>query len=166
MIWGDTSRGLPWSSIQAGSQTTYAHTRANYATGMDAKRKLQEIAAKDLGGKPEDYEVGGERVFRKGSPAIGTTVGIAGDHLTGAQMAAALGKALGEEVRYNAVPFDVYRGLGFPGAEDLGNMFQFYAEFEDYFCGARDLAVARSLNPQLQDFGTWVARNASRIPTA
>jgi CO/xanthine dehydrogenase Mo-binding subunit len=66
VTWGNTGNHLPWSSIQAGSQTTYAHTRANYAAAMDGKRKLQEIAAKDLGGSPDDYDVGGERVFRKG----------------------------------------------------------------------------------------------------
>ena len=56
VVWGDTSRHLPWSSIQAGSQSTHAHTRANHAVGLDAKQKLQEIAARDLGGRPEDYE--------------------------------------------------------------------------------------------------------------
>ncbi|MEW6323572.1 MAG: molybdopterin cofactor-binding domain-containing protein, partial [Acidobacteriota bacterium] len=73
VTWGDTSKGLPWSSIQAGSQTTYAHTRANYAAAMDAKRKLQEIAAKRFGGSPDSYDVGNERVFRRGSPGIGMT---------------------------------------------------------------------------------------------
>jgi CO/xanthine dehydrogenase Mo-binding subunit len=73
VTWGNTSKGLPWSSIQAGSQTTYAHTRANYAAAMDAKKKLQEIAAKDLGGSPDDYDVGNERVFRKGNPGRGLT---------------------------------------------------------------------------------------------
>jgi len=121
--------------------------------------KLAGIAAEDIGRCAYG-------IFRKGAHYIGRTVGIAGDHLTGSEMAAALSKALGEEVRYNAVPFDVYRGLGFPGAEDLGNMFQFYADFEDYFCGARNLAVARSLNPGLQSFGAWLAANARRIPLA
>jgi CO/xanthine dehydrogenase Mo-binding subunit len=79
VTWGDTSKGLPWSSIQAGSQTTYAHTRANYAAAMDAKRKLQEIAAKDLGGSPDDYDVGNERVFRKGSPGRGLTLAKAAE---------------------------------------------------------------------------------------
>lgn len=73
VTWGNTANHLPWSSIQAGSQTTYAHTRANYAAAMDGKRKLQEIAAKDLGGSPDDYDVGNERVFRKGNPGRGLT---------------------------------------------------------------------------------------------
>jgi CO/xanthine dehydrogenase Mo-binding subunit len=71
VVWGDSSRGLPWSSSQGGSQTTHAHTRANYAAGLQAKRLLQEIAATDLGGAPENYDVGGGRVFRMGSPSVG-----------------------------------------------------------------------------------------------
>jgi CO/xanthine dehydrogenase Mo-binding subunit len=69
VIWGDTSRGLPWSCLSVGSQTTHAMTRANHAAAMDARRKLQEIAARELGGRPDDYELGGERVFRKSAPA-------------------------------------------------------------------------------------------------
>ena len=63
VIWGDTSKHLPWSSVQAGSQTTHAHSRANWASGLDAKRKLQEIAANDHGGSPESYTVADGRVF-------------------------------------------------------------------------------------------------------
>jgi len=79
-------------------------------------------------------------------------------------MAAALTKALGRDVRYNAVPPEVYRTFGFPGAEDIGNMFQFKRDFEQVFCGARNPEVARALNPSLQTFDTWLARNKSRIP--
>jgi CO/xanthine dehydrogenase Mo-binding subunit len=69
ITWGSTAKNLPWSCPSGGSQTTHAHTRAAWAVAMDAKKKLQEIAAKDLGGKPEDYDVGNERVFRKGGGA-------------------------------------------------------------------------------------------------
>lgn len=112
------------------------------------EKKLPGIAAEDIG----KCAYG---IFKKGREYIGKTVGIAGEHLTGAEMAAALTKALGQPVHYNAVPFDVYRGLGFPGAEDLGNMFQFKHDFNDYYCGVRNLDVARSLNPSLQTFGQW-----------
>lgn len=71
IVWGDTSRHLPWSSRQGGSQTIHATSRANYAAAMDAKQKLQEIAAKDLGGRPEDYTIGNQRVFRKGNAGHG-----------------------------------------------------------------------------------------------
>ncbi|MGH7206662.1 MAG: NmrA/HSCARG family protein [Nitrospiraceae bacterium] len=120
-------------------------------------KMLPGIAAEDIG----KCALG---IFKKGREFIGKTVGVAGEHLTGAQMAAALSKALGQEVRYNDVPPEVYRSFGFPGAEDLGNMFQFKRDFEQVFCGARNPAVARAINPSLQTFETWLARNKSRIP--
>jgi uncharacterized protein YbjT (DUF2867 family) len=95
---------------------------------------------------------------------IGRTVGIAGGHLTGGEMAAALTRALGQDVRYNAVSPEIYRGFGFPGADDLGNMFQFKRDFNDYYCGARDLAFSRSLNPQLQTFDAWLGQHQQQFP--
>jgi CO/xanthine dehydrogenase Mo-binding subunit len=71
VVWGDTGKHLPWTCPSVGSQTTHAMSRANYAGAMDARRKLQEIAARDLGGAPGDYEIGGERVYRRGSPGQG-----------------------------------------------------------------------------------------------
>jgi uncharacterized protein YbjT (DUF2867 family) len=103
-------------------------------------------------------------VFKAGKRYIGRTVGIAGGHLTGSEMAAAMTRAIGREVRYNAVTPAAYRGFGFPGAEDLGNMFQFYRDFSDDFRASRDPALARSLNPELQTFDQWLGANASRIP--
>jgi CO/xanthine dehydrogenase Mo-binding subunit len=66
VVWGSTTKNLPWSCVSGGSQTTHSMTRAAHAAAMDARKKLQEIAARTLGGKPEDYEVANERVFRKG----------------------------------------------------------------------------------------------------
>jgi uncharacterized protein YbjT (DUF2867 family) len=120
-------------------------------------KKLPGIAAEDIG----KCALG---IFKKGREFIGKTVGVAGEHLTGAQMAAALTKAMNQEVHYNDVPPEVYRSFGFPGAEDLGNMFQFKRDFQQVFCGARNPDVARSLNPSLQTFERWLAQNKSRIP--
>jgi uncharacterized protein YbjT (DUF2867 family) len=103
-------------------------------------------------------------IFKRGREFINRTVGIAGEHITGTEMARALTRALGQEVRYNAVSPEVYRGLGFPGADDLGNMFQFKRDFNEYFCGARNLEFARSLNPELQTFGEWLAVHKEQIP--
>ncbi|HEU5079828.1 MAG TPA: NmrA/HSCARG family protein [Opitutaceae bacterium] len=119
-------------------------------------KKLAGIAAEDIGRCAYG-------IFKR-SDLIGRTVGIAGDHLTGTQMAAALTNALGQPVTYFPMPFGDYRKLGFPGADDLGNMFQYYHDFESEFCGSRDLAFSRSLNPHLQNFATWLAANKSRIP--
>jgi uncharacterized protein YbjT (DUF2867 family) len=105
-------------------------------------------------------------VFQRGEALAGQTVGIAGECLTGAQMTEKMGRALGEQVRYRDLPVDVFRSLGFPGAEDLGNMFQVYQEFDAALCDARPIAGSRALNPALQDFDAWLARNASRIPVA
>jgi uncharacterized protein YbjT (DUF2867 family) len=122
-----------------------------------ADKKLTGIAAEDIG----KCALG---IFRKREEYIGRSVGIAGDHLTGQQMADALSAALRQPVRYNAISPAAYRGFGFPGADDLGNMFQFYAEFEADVCASRDLAESRALNPQLQTFAAWLEQNKSRIP--
>jgi uncharacterized protein YbjT (DUF2867 family) len=120
-------------------------------------KKMPGIASEDIG----KCAYG---IFKNGTKYIGKTVGIAGEHLTVAEMAAELGKALGQEVRYNAVTPEEYRGFGFPGAEDLGNMFQFYRDFEKDFCASRNIDVSRSLNPALQSFSAWLAKNKGRIP--
>ncbi len=103
-------------------------------------------------------------IFKQGPALINQRVGIAGEHLTGSEMAAALTQALGRPVRYNAVTPEQYRGFGFPGAEDLGNMFQFKHDFNREFCAPRDVAATRALNPQLQNFATWLGQYAHLIP--
>ena len=122
-------------------------------------RKLPGMSAEDIG----KCAYG---IFKRGSEYIGRTVGIAGEFLSGAEMAAAFTRALGQPVAYNAVPPEVYRGFGFPGAEDLGNMFQFNRDFATEFMAARDLNLARALNPSLLTFDAWLAQNKSRIPLA
>jgi uncharacterized protein YbjT (DUF2867 family) len=121
------------------------------------RARLAGIAAEDIG----KCAYG---IFKRGKEMIGKTVGIAGGHLTCAEMAAALSKALGRPVRYNEVTPEVYRGFGFPGADDVGNMFQVYRDFEKEICGLRDLNVSRSLNPELQTFEQWLANNKDKIP--
>lgn len=120
-------------------------------------KKLPGIAAEDIGRCAYG-------IFRQGSEWIGRRLGVSGEHLTGAEMAAALADALGEEVLYNPVPFEVFRGLGFPGADDLGNMFQFKADFTEDYRGLRDVERARSLEPRLRTFREWLEENVSRIP--
>ncbi len=121
--------------------------------------KLPGIAAEDIGRCAHG-------VFRRGAELAGRTVGIAGEQLTGAQMAAALTRALGREVRHQAVSPEVYRGFGFPGADDLGNMFQYKRDFNADFCAARSVEFSRALNPRLQTFAQWLEANAGRIPLA
>jgi uncharacterized protein YbjT (DUF2867 family) len=161
---------------EAGVPTTYLRTAfywenmiyfgAGPARGEDGvlaltypmgDKRLPGMASEDIG----KIAYG---IFKRGPEFIGKTVSVAGEHVTGHQMAEKLAKALGEEVRYNDVDPDVYRGFGFPGADEMGNMFQFKRDFESEYVGPRDLDVARSLNPQLQDFDAWLAVNAKRIP--
>jgi uncharacterized protein YbjT (DUF2867 family) len=122
-----------------------------------AGEKMPGIAAEDIGRCAYG-------IFKEGDKYINRTIGIAGDHSTGAEMAKGLTDALGQEVVYSYVPPEVYRTFGFPGADDLGNMFQYYRDFATEFCAARDLAVSRSLNPALQTFAEWAAANKDRIP--
>lgn len=122
-------------------------------------KKLPGIAAEDIG----RCALG---IFKKRSEYIGKTIGVAGDHLTGTEMAAALTRALKREVQYHDVAPEVYRKMGFPGADDLGNMFQFKRDFEHAYCGARDVQSAQKLNPALQSFEQWLAINKDRIPIA
>jgi len=120
-------------------------------------RKLPGIAAEDIG----RCALG---IFRRGGEYAGKTVGICGGQPTGAEMAAAFTAALGQEVRYNDVPPAVYRSFDFPGADDLGNMFQFKRDFNDYFCGARSVEESRRLNPGLMSLEGWLAQYKDEVP--
>jgi uncharacterized protein YbjT (DUF2867 family) len=119
-------------------------------------KRLAGIAADDIG----KVAYG---IFKAGRQYIGKTVGITGENLTVDEMSQKLSKALGVQVEYTAVEPDAYRGFGFPGADEMGNMFQVYRDFEKEVLGARNVDVARSLNPSLQNFDQWLARNKGRI---
>ena len=119
----------------------YFGAGAQERSGRQARDHLSRWATRSCPASPSRISARcALAIFKKGKEFIGKTIGIAGEHLTGAQMAAALTKALGQEVRYNDVSPDVYRKFGFPGAEDLGNMFQFKRDFQEVFCGPRNPA--------------------------
>jgi uncharacterized protein YbjT (DUF2867 family) len=120
-------------------------------------KKMAGIAAEDIG----KCAYG---IFKRGKEMIGQTVGVAGGHLTGEEMAQKMSKALGQEIRYNNVTPETYRGFGFPGSDDLGNMFQFYRDFEEDCNKVRNVEGSKSLNPELKSFDAWLAENAQRIP--
>ena len=119
--------------------------------------KLPGIAAEDIG--KVAYAI-----FKAGDEYIGKSLFISGENLSGAELASAFSKALGEDVAYNDVDPDVYRSFGFAGADEMGNMFQFKRDFESDYAGARDTAKVRALNPELQDFESWLSANKDRIP--
>ncbi len=120
-------------------------------------KKLAGIAAVDIG----KCAYG---IYKAGAEYTGKTVGIAGESLTVAAMGEALGKALGIRVNYEAVEPEMYRGFGFPGADELGNMFQVFRDFEKEWMGARSVDLARKLNPALMNFGQWLDAYKGKIP--
>lgn len=67
--YGSTEASLPWSSYQAGSNTSFTHSRANYAAASDAVEKIKQIAAQVLGGGSSEYDIANERVFSKATPS-------------------------------------------------------------------------------------------------
>jgi uncharacterized protein YbjT (DUF2867 family) len=119
--------------------------------------KMPGIAASDIGACAY-------AIFKAGSKYAGKTVGISGDHLSGSEMAAAFSKALGKKVVYNEVTPEAYRGFGFPGADDLGNMFQFYRDFATDFRKPRSVEATRALYPGLKSFEAWLEENKGKIP--
>jgi uncharacterized protein YbjT (DUF2867 family) len=122
--------------------------------------KLAGIAGEDIG----KVALG---IFKAGQQYIGQTVGIAGEFLTIDEMGARLSKGLGiPPVKYNAVDANVYRSFGFPGADEMGNMFQADRDFEKEMVAARSVEVTRKLNPQLQTFDQFIAKNKSQILAA
>lgn len=120
--------------------------------------KLAGIAAADIGKTAYG-------IFKAGQPYLGKTVGIVSENLTINEMGDKLSKGLGiGPIQYHVVEPDVYRRFGFPGADEMGNMFQVYRDFEKEILGARSVDTTRALNPQLQRFDEWLAKNKNRIP--
>ncbi|MGW5422879.1 NmrA/HSCARG family protein [Streptomyces sp. NPDC003943] len=122
-------------------------------------RRLSGIAVEDIGRTAL-------AVLKRGTDLIAATVSIAGEHLKVADMAAALTESVGEPVSYRPLTPDEWRARGFPGADETGNMFQYYADCEHRFTAARDLTAVRDLNPALQNFATWLAAHRERLRTA
>jgi uncharacterized protein YbjT (DUF2867 family) len=146
-----------WDNLLAPGSGPMPDAQGNLtlSLAMDDK-KLAGIASEDIG----KCAYG---IFKRGSELAGKRIGLAGDQLTGEEMAEKFSKAFGRPVQYNPVPFDVLRGMGFPAAKEYGNMFQFYVEFEDEVAKTRDVNQSRDLNPELQDFDTWLSRNRARF---
>ncbi|MEB8330180.1 NmrA/HSCARG family protein [Flavobacteriaceae bacterium KMM 6897] len=119
-------------------------------------KRLPSIASDDIG----KCAYG---IFKAGKKYQGKIVGVCGEQTTVKEMADTFTKIFEVPVGYNKVSAEEYRGFGFPGADDLGNMFQFNQEFEADFCKARDVKVAKELNPQLLSLETWLKQNKSKL---
>ncbi|MDK9495587.1 NmrA/HSCARG family protein [Streptomyces katrae] len=120
------------------------------------EKRLSGIAVDDIGRTAH-------ALFKGGADYVAATISIAGEHLRLADMATAMTESLGRPVHYRPLTPDAFRALGFPGADEAGNMFQFYADCEASFTGARDLDAVRRINPALQDFATWLAAHRDRF---
>jgi len=120
-----------------------------------ADKRLPGIAVDDIG-------LCALGIF-KDAGSRGQTIGVAGEHLTGAQMADGLARALGRPVRYVDVDPAVYRTWDFPAAPELSNMLQFKRDFQHVFCGSRSVERSRQLNPALQTFDEWLSRHGAAL---
>jgi uncharacterized protein YbjT (DUF2867 family) len=121
--------------------------------------RIPWVAAGDIG-------IAAKEIFLRGDALLYDAIGIAGEHLTGFELAAQLGEALGESVVFNSITPDAFRALGFPGALEMGNMWQFKRDFEAAYCARREPRRARAVHPAMADFATWLHANKARIPVA
>ena len=122
-----------------------------------ADQRVPWIAAEDIGRSAFG-------IFARGAALVGMNIGIAGEHLTGAEVAQQLSEALGQPVRYEALTPEAFRASGRAPFVELANMWQFKRDCAALYCAARDVAATRRLNPALQSFRHWLAANAHRIP--
>ena len=162
-----TDAGVPTTFLYASFYwDNFIYFGAGPKKGADGKLALTlPIGDAKMGGiAAEDIGKCAYGIFKKGKELIGKKVGLAGGQLSGEEMASELSKALGQPVTYNKIPASVYRSFGFPGADDLGNMFQFYDDFEQQVNGLRDINSSKQLNPELQSFPQWLKENAKKIP--
>lgn len=162
-----TDAGVPVTFLRASFYwDNFIYFGAGPKKGPDGKlyltfplddKKMAGIASEDIGKAAYG-------IFKRGKEMIGKTIGVAGEHLTGKEMAAAITKAVGQEVQYNNVSPETYRGFGFPGSDDLGNMFQFYRDFEKECNSVRDVKYSKELNPELKNFEQWISEKGKLIP--
>lgn len=144
-----------WDNLITSGPKKMPDGKLNLTLPLDDK-KMAGIASEDIG----KCAYG---IFKRGKELIGKTIGVAGEQLTGKEMAKELSKALGKEVLFNNITPDTFRSFGFPGAEELGNMFQFYRDFDNVCNSARDVNFSRELNPELKSFHQWLSINVNRI---
>jgi uncharacterized protein YbjT (DUF2867 family) len=162
-----TDRGVPATFLMASFYwDNMIHFGAGPQRGEDGKLALSfPLGNKKMAGISSD-DIGkcAYGIFKTGTELVGEHIGVAGEHLTISEMASQLTEALGEEVVYNEVTPEQYRGFGFPGADDLGNMFQFYRDFDEVCNKTRDVARSKKLNPDIKSFREWLKIYSDQIP--
>lgn len=162
-----TDLGVPTTFLYASFYwDNFIHFGSGPKKGPDGQLALTLPigTAKMAGVASEDIGKVAYGIFKKGTVMVGKKVGVAGELLTGSEIAASMSDAIGKPVRFNDVPPEVYRSFGFPGAEDMGNMFQFYRDFEGACNDMRDVQRAKAFAPDIQSFSRWLEKNAEKIP--
>lgn len=171
----DTKGGVDHLFPESGAPTTFLRAAfywenfINFGMGPRADESGRLVLALPLGGAKLPGVAAGDigkvahAIFRRGISTAGHYVPAAGEALSGEEYAAKFAAALGRPVRFVDLPFETFRGLGFPGAADLGNMFEFHALIGEEFQRNRDPRVSRTYAPDLLDFAGWLAANAGRI---
>jgi CO/xanthine dehydrogenase Mo-binding subunit len=115
IVFGNSGKGVPWVLGQFGSNTSFTASRATWAGAMDAKAKLQEIAAQDLGGTPEQYDTRDGAVFLTSDPSRKLSFAAA------AQRAIALGgKYSGQELPKDINPITARSAAALAGQGLVG----------------------------------------------
>jgi uncharacterized protein YbjT (DUF2867 family) len=146
-----------WDNLLAPGRGPTPDANGNLVLSMlMADKKIAGIAAEDIG----KCALG---IFKRGTELAGQRIGLASDHLTVNEIAEKFSKALGRPVRYQPVSFDAFRKSGMPLAEEVGNMFQFYVDFESEALSSRDIARTRDLDPELLSFDEWLSQNKSKF---
>lgn len=161
-----TDLGVPTTFLQ----TTFYYESLLLGQGPHRDENGELVLTNPMDDKPmalvaaEDIGRTAFGIFGRGPELAGRTVSIAGAHATGDELAEKLTDALGEKVVYRPQTHDEVRAAGFPGAVEIANMYQFYADASDYFVGARDLDAVRELNPRLRSLESWLDEHKSEIP--
>jgi uncharacterized protein YbjT (DUF2867 family) len=117
--------------------------RATVAMPLPDGVPLQMISVRDIG------RTAAALLLDEASPI--EAVEIAGDELTGSQIADRIGAHLGLPTTYTEVPLDV---LG--EDEDRKKMFQWFTRRPAY---QADFEATKLLVPDIEDFATWLRRN-------
>ena len=150
-----------WDNLYMFGLAPKKNEQGTYAWAFPmGQKKLAGIAAEDIG----KVALG---IFKAGNQYIGKKVGIYGEALTIEEMGQKVASALDlPSVYYHAAEADEYRGYGFPGADEMGNMFQYYRDFDKEFFALRDLNTAKALNPALQNFDAFLQKNKDKVKAA
>jgi len=120
--------------------------------------KMAWIAAADIG----KVVLG---VFKAGPDTTkGKYLGVSSAHLTMDEIATILSSGLGETVVHNkSVTAEIFATFGFPGCEELANMFKYERDVGDAYCGRRSVEETKKYHSELTSFEAFVEANKNKF---